>query len=130
MQPDFLQLQPFVCSLSLVSLLDAKRGMKALRFFFSISATAVAREEERSSVLSSFWHPLHLQSGAQILPPAKQPQYRFRQPDRSHRQCTGLPFSILRSRLTLSRQRRAGTREEQAEEPAPFSCRLFSGDSL
>ena len=62
-----------MCSLSLsvpIEAPEATRGVKALLFFLSISATASARAARRSSVLSSFLQSLHLQSGAQVPPAA------------------------------------------------------------
>jgi hypothetical protein len=118
-----------MCSLSLsvpIEAPEATRGVKALLFFLSISATASARAARRSSVLSSFLQSLHLQSGAHVPPAAKQTQYRFRQPDRSHRQRVGLPFSFSLALERLPDGRRLGASKSASSKsvtriPSPSS---------
>mmetsp|Transcript_22294 Transcript_22294/g.50322 ORF Transcript_22294/g.50322 Transcript_22294/m.50322 type:complete len:259 (-) Transcript_22294:1269-2045(-) len=73
-QPDFLQLHPEVCTFSFSPSMVPMREMKAFGFFFCISLRASSRFSFRSSVVSSFAQPLHLQSPAHMFPAAKHTQ--------------------------------------------------------
>ena len=65
---------------------------------------AASRLIRRSSVASSFSHPLHTHPPATLhaLPAAKHTQYRFKQPERSQWQLEGRPSRFfLAARLLL-----------------------------
>eukprot|EP00964_Phaeocystis_antarctica_P093957 scaffold60743_cov63-Phaeocystis_antarctica.AAC.2 len=69
-------------------------------------------------------------SSAQVPPPAKQTQYRFRQPERSHRQRVGLPFSCARARagsLRLFDRRRLGSRSSTSSKSVALISSPSSG---
>ena len=116
-----------MCSLSLslpIEAPEATRGVKALLFFLSISATAAARAARRSSVLSSFLQSLHLQSGAHRPPAAKQTQYPL-QAARTVASAAGrLPLLLLLRLRAAARRpppRREQVRVEQVGHPDPVA---------